>query len=792
MTEHVDVLIVGAGLSGIGAATHLKRRCPEKSFIVLESRDTVGGTWDLFRYPGIRSDSDMYTLGYSFRPWTDPKAIADGGSIQDYIDATVADEDLQRHIRLNTRVLSATWSSATARWTITAVQTATAEYSGEPGETLTFTCSFLSVCSGYYRYDEGFTPTFPGADDFAGTIVHPQRWPTDLDYTGKRVVVIGSGATAVTLIPSIAKRASHVTMLQRSPSYIAPVPSLDKGADRLRALLPPRLAYGLARGKNIIVSMFTYQLSRRRPELMKSILRKAAQARLPEDFDVDTHLTPTYDPWDQRLCAIPDADLFRAISNGSAEIVTDRIERITPEGILLASRAILPADIIVTATGLNLLLIGGVSLSVDGRAVDVSKALAYKGMMLSDVPNFSLTIGYTNASWTLKADLVAQYVCRLLTHMDRHGFETVTPHASEAVRSGPLSALIDLKAGYIQRSVSEMPKQGTHTPWRLHQNYFRDFALLRLGTLAQDVSFGHRGEPVLAEDPLALPGTCMIDIAGTTIRYRVTGCGTPVLALHGIGQSLDDWTEQHDRLARNHTVYSLDLPGFGYSDRMPGTATLNRLASFLPLFLDGVGVTSPVTVLGNSLGGAVAMTLAVNHPDRVAALVLANSAGFGPEVALALRLLSVTAIGRVLIHPSLKNTTRTVQSLFSDRSLATIERIRHSYALSQRPAHSETLLDLAHDLGTVRGIRSPWRQALLAALTKLDIPTLIVWGDRDRVLPSAHLAAAVLALPRAESHLFDRTGHMPQIERPDEFAALVEEFLSRRVPAVPAAHGLNL
>nr|WP_081882270.1 alpha/beta fold hydrolase [Cryobacterium sp. MLB-32] len=700
MTEHVDVLIVGAGLSGIGAATHLKRERPDTSFVVLESRNTVGGTWDLFRYPGIRSDSDMFTLGYSFRPWTDPKAIADGVSIREYIDATVADEGLATHIRLNTRVLSAAWSSTTARWTITAVSTSAAEYAGESGETITFTCSFLSVCSGYYRYDEGFTPTFPGAKDFLGTIVHPQHWPADLDYTDKRVVIIGSGATAVTLVPSIARRASHVTMLQRSPSYIAPVASRDKSADRVRSLLPPRLAYGLVRGKNILYSMFTYQLSRRRPELMKSILRKAAVARLPADFDVDRHLTPTYNPWDQRLCAIPDADLFRAISNGSAEIVTDRIERITPDGILLASKNMLPADIIVTATGLNLLVIGGMSLSVDGRAIDVSTAVAYKGMMLSDVPNFALTIGYTNASWTLKADLVARYVCRLLAYMERHGFDTVTPHAPESVKSGPLSALIDLKAGYIQRSLSALPKQGTHTPWRLHQNYFRDFALLRGGRLGQDVSFGHRGEPVLAEDPLALPGAGMLDLAGITVRYRVTGCGAPVLALHGIGQSLDDWNEQHDRLAQQHTVYSLDLPGFGHSDRMPGAATLTRLASILPLFLDALGVTMPVAVIGNSLGGAVAMTFAVSHPERVAALVLANSAGFGQDVTLALRLLTVRRIGRLLLHPNLTSSTRTVRSLFYDPSLGTAERIRHSHALSRRRAHSRTVLDLAHDLGT--------------------------------------------------------------------------------------------
>jgi cation diffusion facilitator CzcD-associated flavoprotein CzcO/pimeloyl-ACP methyl ester carboxylesterase len=779
MTEHVDVLIVGAGLSGIGAATHLKRECPDKDFLLLESRNSVGGTWDLFRYPGIRSDSDMFTLGYSFRPWTDAKAIADGDSIHDYIDATVAEEGLGQHIRLNTRVLSAEWSSTAARWTITAVRTGSAEYAGESGETVTFTCSFLSVCSGYYRYDEGFTPTFPGSEEFGGTIVHPQHWPADLDYTDKRVVIIGSGATAVTLVPSIAKQASHVTMLQRSPTYIAPVPSRDKGADRLRAILPPRIAYGLVRAKNILYSMFTYQLSRRRPELMKSILRKAAVARLPEDFDVDVHLAPTYNPWDQRLCAIPDADLFTAVRNGSATIVTDQIDRIVPEGIRLASQTTLPADIIVTATGLNLLIIGGMSLAVDGRRVDVSQTLAYKGMMLSGVPNFALTIGYTNASWTLKADLVAQYVCRLLNYMDRRGFDTVTPHASEAARSGPLSSLIELNAGYITRSEGTLPRQGAHSPWRLHQNYFRDFALLRVGGLAKDVSFGRRGDPVLGEDPLALTGTAMLDLDGTAIRYRVTGSGTPVLALHGIGQSLEDWNEQHDRLSADHTVYSLDLPGFAYSDRLPGKASMARLAGVLPKFLDLVGVTEPLPVIGNSLGGAIAMTLAVAHPERVCSLVLVDSAGFGKEVTMALRLLAIKQVGVVLMRPSRKNSARTVDGIFYNKEFVTADRIDHNLALSQRPPHAATLLDLANELGTFRGVREQWRAELLAKVGKLDIPMLIMWGDHDHVLPFTHFDAAARALPEAHTHVFRAAGHMPQIEQADEFATVVEDFLNQ-------------
>lgn len=489
--EYVDVLIVGAGLSGIGAAARLKREAPGRTFAILESRSRLGGTWDLFRYPGVRSDSDMFTLGYSFRPWTAGKAIADGESIRTYIEDTVRDERLESAIRTNLRVIRAEFSTAAARWTVTAVRTGNTEYrAGEAaGETLTFVCSFLWVCAGYYRYDEGFTPSIPGAESFAGAVVHPQHWPADLEIGGKNVVVVGSGATAVTLVPSLAQTASHVTMLQRSPSYIAAVPSRDRIADGLRRVLPSTVAYSLVRAKNIGWSMFTYQLSRRRPGTMKRILRKAAIAALPSGFEVDTHLTPDYNPWDQRLCASPDADLFEAISRGAADIVTDRIEQITPTGIELASGSHLEADVIVSATGLNILVIGGIVLTVDGKGVDLPDTLAYKGMMLDGVPNFALTVGYTNASWTLKADLVAEYVCRVLRYMQRNGFEVMTPRAPERVKSGPLISLIDLQAGYVSRSLAQLPKQGTKSPWRLRQNYIRDFRLLRLGRITDDVDF---------------------------------------------------------------------------------------------------------------------------------------------------------------------------------------------------------------------------------------------------------------------------------------------------------------
>ena len=802
MSEHLDVLIVGAGLSGIGFASRLKREVPGKTFTILESRGAVGGTWDLFRYPGIRSDSDMFTLGYSFRPWAGAKAIADGDSIRDYIEATVADETLAPRIRLNHRVVSAEWSSDTALWTVTAARTAGGEYRQEhPASTanpVTFTCSFLSVCSGYYRYDEGFTPAIAGADTFAGSIVHPQRWPAGLDYDGKQVVIIGSGATAVTLVPSMAKSAAKVTMLQRSPSYIAPVPSRDHLADRLRGKVPAQLAYGVVRAKNILFSMFTYQLSRRRPETMKAILRKSAVAKLPAGYAVDTHLAPSYQPWDQRVCAIPNGDLYRAISAGTAEIVTDRISRITPDGIDLVSGGSIPADVIVTATGLNLLVIGGMTLTVDGEPVDVGKTLTYKGMMLDGVPNFALTIGYTNASWTLKADLVAGYIWRLLKHLDRRDLHWVAPQAPAGVADAGLTSLIDLKAGYILRDADRLPRQGAGSPWRLHQNYVRDFALLRAGRLTDHVRFGRRGQQVAApepetsaaaQDPLYLPGTGHVDVGGTRLRYRKTGSGDPVLLLHGIGQSLEDWNEQHERLSARHTVYSVDLPGFAYSERLAGPATLAKLAAVLPAFLDAVGVHQPLPVMGNSLGGAVAMRFAADNPSRVSALVLANSAGFGQEVALVLRLLTVRPLAVLLMRPDVKASRRTVESIFYDKDLVTEARVGHAFALSQRAAHRQTVEEIARDLGTISGIRAGWRTALVEALAPLDIPTLVVWGDHDHVLPFSHLEAAAVALPRAESHVFPKTGHMPQIERPDEFAAVVEEFLAR-VLAVRQAAGV--
>ncbi|HSD77370.1 MAG TPA: NAD(P)/FAD-dependent oxidoreductase [Solirubrobacteraceae bacterium] len=479
---HVDVLIVGAGLSGIGAACHLRAECPGRTFAILEARDAIGGTWDLFRYPGVRSDSDMFTLGYAFRPWREAEAIADGPSIRRYIRDTAREHGVDRHIRFGHRVVRAEWSTPEARWTVEAERTGT-------GETVRMTCGFLFACTGYYRYDEGYTPRFEGSERFAGAIVHPQHWPEELDYAGKRVVVIGSGATAVTLVPALAQRAGHVTMLQRSPSYVLSLPARDPVAGLVRRVLPARLAYSLVRWKNVLLTALVFQVSRRAPSFTKALIRRGVQRRLPAGYDVDTHFRPRYDPWDQRLCLVPDGDLFATIRDGRASIVTDRIATFTERGLRLASGAELQADVVVTATGLNLLVLGGMTLAVDGREVEVPQTVGYKGMMLSGVPNLALALGYTNASWTLKCDLVSRYVCRLLNHMEDHGHTTCTPRAP-----GPSVArrpFLDLTSGYVTRALDRLPKQGARAPWRLHQNYARDVLMLRFGALEDEgVEFG--------------------------------------------------------------------------------------------------------------------------------------------------------------------------------------------------------------------------------------------------------------------------------------------------------------
>ena len=507
--EHLDVVIVGAGLSGIGAAHHVLTSCPWATFAVFEARDAIGGTWDLFRYPGIRSDSDMFTLGYPFRPWTGERSIADGPSILRYIRETAAEDGTDRHIRFRHRIVRADFDTEAGRWTLEVERpVADAERAdrgtdGDP-ELVRVTCSWLFSCSGYYRYDRGYLPDFPGMDEFLGDLVHPQFWPEDLAYAGKRVVVIGSGATAITLVPAMAKDAAHVTMLQRSPTYVASLPARNPTTRLIRRLTPRRFEGTVLRWVNALTTQFFYELSRRRPEVVKRALRKGVVRELPPGYDVDTHFTPHYDPWDQRLCVVTDGDLFRGIRDGRVDVVTDHVETFTATGLRLRSGRELDADVIVTATGLDLLFVGGIELAVDGAVVDVASRLAYKGMMLEGVPNFAMAIGYTNASWTLKSDLTCTYVSRLLNQLHLSGTTTCTPVNQGVPVSG--DSLLGLSSGYVVRAADRFPKQGVRFPWQVYQSYLRDHRMIRRGGVGDSLVFsGSRdaGRRATARRPVA-------------------------------------------------------------------------------------------------------------------------------------------------------------------------------------------------------------------------------------------------------------------------------------------------
>ncbi|GGX71986.1 cyclohexanone monooxygenase [Litorimonas cladophorae] len=475
MTEHFDTLIVGAGLSGIGAAVHHRRDCPNRSFVILEARERMGGTWDLFRYPGIRSDSDMHTLGYDFKPWTDGKAIADGPSILRYIKETAAEYGIEDHIRYNAKVKSIDWNSDAAHWVVT--------HADASGATTTLTANFIISAAGYYRYEEGYNPHFEGREDFKGDIIHPQHWPEDYDTSGIKIVVIGSGATAVTLIPSLAPTAVHVTMLQRSPTWIASRPDTDWVANFLRKILPEKTAYKISRAKNIAYSRYVYNMAQRKPKKTGDYLLKQIRKELGEDFDVETHFTPSYNPWDQRLCLVPNSDLFKAMKAGQASVVTDHIERFVPEGILLKSGKILEADLIVTATGLNVVAAGETEIAIDGVVQTIGDKFGYHGLMFSDIPNMVSIFGYTNASWTLRADLISRFSCRLMNYLDANGLDTVTPHAPDDLIP---RQWVDFSAGYITRVADKLPKQGDRDPWQNRQDYKFDKEVLMKSALEGD------------------------------------------------------------------------------------------------------------------------------------------------------------------------------------------------------------------------------------------------------------------------------------------------------------------
>ncbi|MGB3185818.1 MAG: SDR family NAD(P)-dependent oxidoreductase [Ornithinimicrobium sp.] len=1138
--QHVDVLIVGAGISGVDVAWRLQQRRPDTSYLILEAREEVGGTWDLFRYPGIRSDSDIATFAFPFRPFPGEQVLAGGAEIKAYVEATADEAGITERIRFGTSVRQARWSSDDQRWTVCA--------RGPAGE-FTLTCAFLHLATGYYDYEAGYLPDYPGLDDFEGTFVHPQQWPEDLDVSGRRVVVIGSGATAMTLIPALADTAKHVTMLQRSPTWVASMPNRDPMAQLFGRWLPPKLAHHATRSANIVISQTTYSLARRRPERFAALLRASLRRDLKDEDYLDAHFTPDYPPWDQRVCRIPDGDLTRAIAHGRASVVTDSLDCLVAEGLRLGSGEVLPADVIVSATGLSLLLVGGITIVVDGEVVDASSRVAYRGLMLERVPNLTFTIGYVNSSWTLRSDLVARYLCRLLALMDRRGFAVATPGSAPPGQRRPL---LNLKAGYVLRALDRMPQLAPKRPWTYVQNFLIEAPELLYGRLGTDMLFTpqksltrrtmtpraitqravatskgprmrrRRGEralgrymfaggtavvtgaaggigeqlvrqladhgshlalvdqhrerlaalvgelrhhypslrisshtadlaepeqvarlvpevlvehrsitllinnagvalagrfdqlstedidwllqinlhapialtrgflpalvassgshvvnisslfglvgppgqtayatskyglrgfseslrqelrddgvgvtvvhpagvatriakdsrtgadleeaeaqagreafaAVLSMDPTdaariilrgtarrrrrvlvggaavaldllervspgsggavlafaqlrieqraaerretrdgagdrasvsppvastsaevgetsPLSGVRLVTAAGTQVRVRVTGptasealktsgaastlegskdAGRPeggltevgdtstIVLLHGIGRSLEDWNLQHDLLSEHHQVISLDLPGFGYSPRSPAGMGLESLADAANATLDALGHVGPVHVVGNSLGGAIAMTLSTRHPERVASLTLANSAGFGPEVTLNLRIIAVPLLGhRLLSRPSWSRTASIERTLYADSTLATRERVDHALALALVPGRARDFRECLLSIGGLRGVDTGWREALLSRVAAYPVPTLIVWGEQDAVLPATHLQAAARALPRAHTVLMTGTGHLPQIERPEEFALLVLEQVAAR-PMAP-------
>lgn len=481
MNKKIDVLVVGAGLSGIGAGYHLQKKCPETSFLILEGRENIGGTWDLFKYPGIRSDSDMYTLGYNFKPWKEQKAIADAPSILKYLNETVEEFNLKSKIRFGKYVKKARWSSESNQWTVDVEDKKTGKFSQ-------ILCSFIFMCSGYYSYKEGYTPHFEGKENFKGDIIHPQKWDPSFDYSNKKIVVIGSGATAVTIVPEMAKTAKHVTMLQRSPTYVVAAPEKDNLANKLRKYLPLKFTYWFIRWRNILRQQYYFRLCKKYPKGVKKVIIREVKKKLGNDFDVKTHFTPKYNPWDQRMCLVPDGDLFEQINQGKASVVTDHIKNFTENGILLKSGKELKADVIITATGLNLEMLSTVEFFIDNKSVDISKTVTYKGMMYSGIPNLASTFGYTNASWTLGADLTSEYVCRVINHMKRNNYDVVCPKPNIGIEADP--DYLNLTSGYIKRSLNIFPKQGKKAPWRNNQNYLIDIFQMKYGRIDDgEISF---------------------------------------------------------------------------------------------------------------------------------------------------------------------------------------------------------------------------------------------------------------------------------------------------------------
>jgi cation diffusion facilitator CzcD-associated flavoprotein CzcO/pimeloyl-ACP methyl ester carboxylesterase len=750
MAEHVDVLIIGAGISGIGAACYLQRERPGTSFAILEARAATGGTWDLFRYPGIRSDSDLHTFGYEFKPWVNEKSIAAADAILAYVRETATEHAIDRHIRLHHRVVSASWSSDTARWLVDIERT-------DSGAHVQMTCRWMFCASGYYRYDQGFRPTFPGEERFRGALVHPQHWPEDLDYTGKRVVVIGSGATAVTLVPAMTDRAAHVTMLQRTPSYVLPMPSEDALANRLRAVLPATWAYALTRRKNIRMQRTVWRLTRRFPRAARRMIRRINAAQLPPGYPVDTHFNPPYAVWDQRLCMVPDGDLFRAIREGRASVVTDHIETFTERGVQLRSGETLEADIIVTATGLNLQAFGGIELVVDGAPVRLPDTVAFKGMMLSGVPNFAFAIGYTNSSWTLKVGLLCEHFCRLLAHMEAHGHTTCIPEVSDpAMKTRPL---LDFGAGYVKRAIGELPRQGERAPWLTSMDYESDRKLLRMDSVI-DPELRFTGGTGDEADRF-----CTVD--GVRICYRTYGDprGEPVLLIAGLGLDQTSWPASliASLIARGRFVVTLDNRDVGRSARgtAPPPTVLQQVLRrpradgyvLADMARDAIGVLDAIGLadahlVGMSMGGMIAQEIAARHPERVRTL----TSIFSTTGARSVGQPAVSTIRKLARRPARTRDEFVAGYLGMIRHIAGTRLPLDEAAVR---AYAARAWDRGDGPTAREGVARQINAIQLSGnrttgLARITAPTLVIHGDRDRMVDPSGGQATAAAIPRAK------------------------------------------
>ncbi|MDN5582683.1 MULTISPECIES: alpha/beta fold hydrolase [unclassified Corynebacterium] len=799
--QPLDLLIVGAGLSGIDLAHHVAQNFPHWSWEIHDTHDDLGGTWHTFTYPGIRSDSDMATFGFPFRPWPHKGTLGQGADIKEYIRDVARDCGALERLHTGSWIRDADWRTDLNLYAVTAVTAGGTE--GTEGERTIYTRR-VHYASGYYSHDKGFRPDFPGEEDFTGQIIHPQEWPEDLTVEGSRIVVIGSGATAITLVPALEKAGADVTMLQRSPSYVAPLPDVDVISGIWSRLLPAGPAHRAARLNHAVRDMAQYVLAQRAPWLFRNALRLMQRPYLSGD-QIDEHFTPRYNPWDQRVCKAPNGDIFSALKR-NAHVVTDTIDHVTADGVRLDSGRELAADVIVTATGLELEAFGGGTLSVDGRELALDEQVFYRGIMLAGLPNFSFTVGYVNASWMLRSDMVSRYMVKLW----KTGEEYYSPELPPGRSDRPL---LDFDAGYVRRGVHRFPTQGDASPWRYTQNYLTELPGLAFGDQRRDMAFGDRclsrvgrsrpgpaiqtveaDGPFVATDLRALPPTETVTVGGRTVRLRRGGPGARqdgrdvIVMIHGIGRSLEDWDDQAVLVGENSRYIALDVPGFGFSDPA-ARVTLADTAELLWKVLDDLGETR-VNLVGNSLGGALSMEMTAQRPDQVSSVSLADPVGFGDSTTPLIRLIAVPGLGRFNAATTrLRAVYQPVEHVVLRRPGAvTRHRLEVQRRIARHPHRSATFHSFVRHLGSPLGVAERWRRDLLARFSDATagrIPVMLTWGSKDAILPYRDFRAGLEQIDVQDAVVFDDCGHMPQLEYPQEFAEHYQRFLF----GVWATHG---